>query len=600
MHFNKIVHRSFWLGLALVLPVWSQTITSVAGNSSWGDVQNLSLDSAGNIYVPDPSKHVVYKTDKLGVTTTVAGTGTRGYSGDGALAINAQLSIPGGTAVAPDGTLYITEYGSNHIRKVAPNGIITTIAGTGTAGFTGDGGPAISARIYAPYSIVLDSAGNLYFVDIGNYRVRKITPAGIITTVAGSGKCPILSGDGGPATAADSCPGALALGPDGSIYFTDDGDLRYFGFPRVRRVAPDGTISTVAGTGTSGYSGDGGPAVQAKFVGLSGVAVDSAGNLYISDGAGDRIRKVDSGTGFVNTFAGTGVGGSSGDGGPALKAQINEPAGMVFDNAGNLFFADRRNLKVRKISPPPLPSMQSDVGEPAFGGKSGFGSNTYMAIKGSNLAQTIRTWTAGDFNGPNAPTTLDGVSVTVNGKPAFIYYISPTQININTPEDTAVGPVQFQVKNSLGFSNIATAVRSRLAPALETIPQFLVGGKQYVVAYTPDFQTFIGTSNLVSGLTFAPAKPGQTIVIFAIGCGPTNPATQAGVAASQNSSLSLPYELKIGGVKADVTFAGLLAGTIGLYQFNITVPNVPAGDQPIELTIDGVKNNQNLVVTIGQ
>lgn len=588
--------------LSLVLSQASaQNITSVAGNSTWVDVQNVTLDAEGNIYVPDAGRHVVYKTDRLGSTTNVAGTGTAGYSGDGALATGAQLRTPAGVAVARDGTLYITEYGNHRIRRVAPNGIITTFAGTGVAGFTGDGGPASAARMFAPLSVLLDADGNLIFVDIGNFRIRRInTTTGVITTIAGSGRCPVLSGDGGPATAADSCPGWLALGPDGSLYFTDDGDLRFFGFSRIRRVAPNGVISTVAGTGVVGYSGDGGQATQAQLRGASGVAVDATGNLYISDGLNARIRKVDR-NGIINTFAGTGVAGSTGDGGPAVRAQVNVPAGMTFDAEGNLFVADRNNRKIRKISPPPLPAISAtDTAIPSFLGKSAFGSNMYIEIYGTNLSTTTRTWAGGDFNGPNAPTSLDGVSVTVNNRPAFVYFISPTQININTPEDTATGPVNIQVRNALGFSNTGIGTRARLSPTLQSVPQFLVGGKQYVVAQTPDFRSFIGSPNLIAGLSFTAPKPGDTVLIFALGCGTTNPPTQAGVAASQNSALAAPFEVRIGGVTARVSFGGVVAGSIGLYQFNVEIPSVGPGDHLIELIVDGVPNQQNLMITVGQ
>ena len=176
-----------FLGLIAALPVQSQTITTVAGNSSWGQIYNVSVDSAGNLYAADFTKHQVYKVDTLGATTVVAGNGKAGYSGDGALAVNAQLNSPVGTAIAPDGTLYIAEFSNDRIRKVAPNGIITTIAGS-VGGFTGDGGPATAARLNAPLSLVLDPDGNLFFTDSSNLRVRKIAVNGVITTVAGTGR----------------------------------------------------------------------------------------------------------------------------------------------------------------------------------------------------------------------------------------------------------------------------------------------------------------------------------------------------------------------------------------------------------------------------
>jgi uncharacterized protein (TIGR03437 family) len=237
---------------------------------------------------------------------------------------------------------------------------------------------------------------------------------------------------------------------------------------------------------------------------------------------------------------------------------------------------------------------------PSFLGNAGFSSNMYLEIYGANFTNNdTRTWGASDFNGLLAPTMLDHVSVQVNGKAAFVYFISPGQINVNVPDDTATGPVNVQVFNPAP-SNIVTVQRSSVSPTLETTPQFNVGGVQYVVALTPDFSSFIGKPNLIAGASFVLPKPGDTITIFALGAGPTNPATQAGVTASVNSPLALPYQLKIGGVQATTTFAGLLANTIGLYQLNVVIPQVPAGDQTIEFIVNGVSNNQNLVISIGQ
>ncbi|MFN0102495.1 MAG: IPT/TIG domain-containing protein [Bryobacteraceae bacterium] len=593
----RFISTLIWT-VCLSLSIHAQSITTVAGNSSWGAVYNVGLDSAGNIYVADPAKHQVYKVDPFGATVVIAGTGRAGFSGDGALATAAQLNAPQGAAVGPDGSVYITDYSNDRIRKIAPNGIMTTIAGS-VGGFTGDGGPATAARLNGPISIVVDPAGNIYFSDFLNFRIRKIATTGVISTVAGTGRFS-LSGDGGPATAADSLPCWIALGPDGSLYFSDDGDARLNGNKRVRRVAPNGIISTVAGTGVSGFTGDGGPATQAQLRSVSGVAVDAGGNIFISDAESVRIRKVDP-SGKIITYAGNGTAGATGDGGVALSAQLNFPSGMAVDSVGNLYFTDTRNFKVRKISIPPAPAVRTD--NPvltSFGGKAGFSSNTYVEVYGQNFSSTQRLWGGADFSGSNAPTSLDGVSVTVNGRPAYVYYISPNQININTPEDTAIGPVTIQVRAPLGMSNSVVVNRARLSPTLQTVSQFLIDGKQYAVALTPDFSTFIGRPGMLPGVSFTLARPGDTIAIYALGCGPTSPPTQAGVVAAQASALSLPYRLRIGGQAANVTFAGMVGGTIGLYQFNAVVPNVAAGDQPIDLEIDGVSNGQNLVISIGQ
>lgn len=588
------------LGLfaALNAQTATATISSVAGNSSWGLVWNVAIDGAGNLYTVDQSLQSVYKIDPMGNITTVAGSGRAGYTGDGGPATAATLRNPLGVAVGPDGSLYIADYENDRIRKVTPNGIITTIAGVG-AGFSGDGGPATAARLNGPASIGLDRAGNIYFTDHLNYRVRKISTTGIITTVAGTGRTS-LSGDGAQAAATDAYPFWLAVAADGTFYFTDDGDARLIGYNRVRRVGTNGIVTTVAGTGVAGYSGDGGPGRLAQIRSASGVAVDANGNVFVADATDIKIRKV-APNGIITTYAGTGLLGNAGDGGPALLARFNFPSGMTTDAAGNLYVADTRNDKIRKIAPPPAPQIRTvDPVFTSFGGKAGFSSNTYIEIFGQNFATASRLWAGSDFNGVNAPTTVDGISVFVNGRPAFVFFVSPTQININTPEDTATGPVTIEVRTPLGVSNAVTVTRARLSPTLQTVPQFLINGKQHVVALTPDFTTFIGREGMLPGAAFKPAKPGDTISIYALGCGPTAPPTQAGVVAGQGSALALPYQLRIGGVTAQVTFGGIVGATIGLYQFNVVVPAVPAGEQPIDLTVDGVPNAQGLTIVVGQ
>lgn len=587
------VHLIFSLTLA------AQTITTVAGNSSWGRVIQTAMDKDGNLYAADYDYHVVYKIDRIGATTIIAGTtGRAGVTGDGGLATSALLRNPTGTAILPDGSLLIADYGNDKIRKIAPSGIITTIAGTGVGGFQGDGGQASAARINGPRTFAVSSTGVIYFVDYANLRIRRIGLDGVITTVAGTGRS-TLSGDGGLGTSTDMFPGAVSLALDGSLLIADDGVPNARGTRRVRRVGTNGIVSTVAGTGTAGFSGDGGPATLAQLQSADGVAMDSVGNIYISEYNGARIRKVNV-NGIITTYAGTGRAGSTGDGGLATNALLNGPTGLTIDSSDNLYINDTANEKIRRIAPPPQPTIStSQAAIPSFLGKSGFGSNMYVEIYGSNLSGTTRTWTGADFQGSTAPTQLDGVSVTVNGKPAAVYFISPGQININTPEDTATGPVQIQVKNGLGVSNVGTAVRARVSPTLQAIPQFNIGGKSYVVAQTPDFKSFIGIPGMVAGVPFVEARPGDTVSLYALGCGPTNPITLAGVVAASSAPLALSYQVKIGGVPANVTFAGIAAGTVGLYQINLVIPNVLPGDQPIELLVDGISNQQGLVIRIG-
>lgn len=243
-----------------------------------------------------------------------------------------------------------------------------------------------------------------------------------------------------------------------------------------------------------------------------------------------------------------------------------------------------------RASQPALPSF---LGDPA----GGFASNAYLELYGTNLSNTTRQWAGSDFNGSNAPTALDGVSVKVNGKPAFVYYISPTQININTPDDPATGSVSIEVTNNGATSNTITYIKKKTAPAMLTTPAFLIGGKQYIAALQQDLKTFVGQAGLISGVAFQPVKPGDRIIIYALGCGPTAPATSGGVVTPANSPVSSNYEVRIGGQKATVEFFGAVPGSIGLYQINVVIPNVGSGDQAIELTVDGERNNQNLVLS---
>jgi trimeric autotransporter adhesin len=331
------------------------TINTVAGNGSMGyngDGQpataatlwspyGMAIDSTGNLYIAENSNNRIRKVT-AGMIATVAGNGLTGFSGDGGPATAARVSNPTGVAHDSAGNLYITGNYYHRIRKVTADGIITAVAGTGTKGYGGDGGPATSAQLNNPYSIAIDSAGSLYIADYGNYRVRKVT-AGVITTVAGNGSMG-YSGDGGPATAAQLAgPEGMAVDSAGNLYIADYDDCR------IRKVTAAGMISTVAGNGSCGYSGDGGRAMAAMLYSPAAVAVDSAGNLYIADSANNRIRKVTT-AGMISTVAGTGVSGYSGDTMPATVAQLNNPSGVSVDSENNLYISDTKNNRIRKIT----------------------------------------------------------------------------------------------------------------------------------------------------------------------------------------------------------------------------------------------------------
>jgi uncharacterized protein (TIGR03437 family) len=328
-----------------------------------GNTWGVAVDATGAVYATDYLDCLVVKTLPSGTLRVVAGNGICGYSGDGGPATGASLR-PGGVAVDATGNVYIADSSNNRIRKVTPVGIITTVAGNGQWGYSGDGGPATAAWLGSPQGVVVDAAGNLYIADTYNYRIRKVTPAGVITTVAGDGQQG-NSGDGGPATAASLYyPRGVAVDAAGNLYIADTSNWR------IRKVTPEGTITTVAGNGQSGYSGDGGLATAAWLNDPTGVAVDAAGNLYIADTYNYRIRKVTP-AGVITTVAGNGQSGYSGDGGPATAAGLNDPTGVEVDAAGNLYIADGRNSRVRKVTPAGTITTLAGNGQYRYGGDGG-------------------------------------------------------------------------------------------------------------------------------------------------------------------------------------------------------------------------------------
>jgi len=329
----------------------ADTITTIAGTGTAGfsgdggqatsaqltNPRGVAVDAQGNVYIADEPAQRVRKVSG-GNISTVAGTGTAGFSGDGGQATSAQLKNPIDVAVDAQGNLYIADTLNNRIRKVS-GGNISTVAGTGTAGSTGDGGQATSAQLNNPYGIAVDAQGNLYIADTLNNRIRKVS-GGNISTVAGSGTAG-YSGDGGQATSAQlNSPFDVAVDGQGNLYIADGANNR------IRKVS-GGIISTIAGTGTAGFSGDGGQATSAQLKAPFSVAVDAQTNLYIADYGNSRIRRVSGG--IITTIAGTGTAGFTGDGGQASSAQISGPLGVGVDGEGSLYISDTNNRRVRKI-----------------------------------------------------------------------------------------------------------------------------------------------------------------------------------------------------------------------------------------------------------
>jgi len=313
----------------------SGTISTVAGNGTQGDTGDggaatnaelhfpvgVALDGFGNLFIADTTNNVIREVSTSGIITTVAGNGTPSYSGDGGAATSAGLNNPKGIAVDSSGNLYIADERNNRIRKVNTSGIITTVAGNGGVGNGGDSGLATSAQLYYPAGIAVDGAGELYIADSKNQRIRKVGAAGIITTIAGNGNVGYNCANGAATGVGLHTPTGVALDGSGNLFIAD------YGNQCIRKVAA-GNITTVAGNGTSSFSGDGGPATSASLNYPTGIAVDSSGNLYIADYVNYRIRKVNI-SGTITTFAGNGAAGYTGDGGAATTAELYEPTGVA-------------------------------------------------------------------------------------------------------------------------------------------------------------------------------------------------------------------------------------------------------------------------------
>jgi hypothetical protein len=444
-----------------------------------------------------------------GIITTVAGDGTAGYTGDGGPATSAEINAVFRQAIDSAGNIYIAEYGNNRIRKVAAGtGIITTVAGDGTAGFSGDGGQATSAELNGPQGVSVDSAGNLYIADFNNFRIRKVNAAtGVITTVAGNGSG-VYSGDGGPATSAGLvAPGEVKADSEGNLYITD-----YNGC-RIRKVAAGtGIITTVAGNGTPGYAGDGGAATSAELQYPGGVAIDSAGNLYITDQRNDRIRKVSATTGIITTVAGDGTQGYSGDGGPATSAKLYYPGTIDIDSANNLYFSDQFNNRIRKV----------DAGTGVISTLAGTGPSAY----------------SGD-SGPATSAQLGGpLGISLDG--AGNLYIADYGNNRIRKVDVSQSALKYPTSTIVGTSDTTddpqTAIVSNIGNASLTVPPPSSGNNPNITA---DFQ--IGSSSTCPQLTGSSSSSSLAVganCTYAVNFVPTKQGPISGSAILTDNSLN--------------------------------------------------------------
>ncbi|HEX3966974.1 MAG TPA: Ig-like domain repeat protein [Edaphobacter sp.] len=485
----------------------------------------LVFDAAGNLYLAETGNHVIRKIDTAGLITTIAGTGTQGFSGDAGLATAATLDSPQGLALDVANNLYIADTHNHRIRKLnLATGIIITIAGTGTPGFSGDNTLATAAQLSLPTALALDSANNLYLADTGNHRIRKISAAGIITTIAGRGTQG-FSGDAGPATSAviDS-PAGLALDSANNLYLADSHNHR------IRKLnLTTGIVSTIAGTGTPGFSGDAKAATSATLAFPHGLAIDAAGNLYLADTVNHRIRRIDGTTGIITTIAGDGTQAFAGDGGPAISASLDSPEATAISPSTLVTLVDTGNQRVRQLTSAPASATP---------------------------VQTIAGL------GPTVPGVL---TLTA---PAIISYGTGQLTSTLASSTSAAGIVNFfentsSATISLGsatlVSNIATLPTATLSAGVHNIIATYTGDQTHTSVQSSAFVLNITPQQLTAVITPAALLYGQPI--------PTIVGTLNGVFPQDAPSVSATF----------ITAASSLSEA-GIYPVTATLSGPAAGD----------------------
>lgn len=701
-------------GFALALPAWAQTIRTVAGGGpsaftegaaatsvGLGSPLFVKADSAGNFYIWDGAA-AIRKVSTAGTITTYAGNGRAGYSGDGGAATSAMIFANGtvhGLAVDNSGNVYFSDGQNQRVRKVSASGIVTTVAGNGTAGFSGDGGAATSAMVNYPNGLAVDSFGNLYIADRFNEVVRKVDTTGKISTVAGNGNSG-FDGDGGQATGA-TIGECIGVAVDGS------GNLYISGNFRIRKVNTAGVISTVTGTGSIGYSGDGGPAAAAAADPI-GIAVDAAGNLYFADPNAQRVRKIDT-AGIITTVAGNGTFGDTGDGGPATSAEMKAPVDVSLDGAGNLYIAETSSY-IRKVSAAAGSGTTIQVSPAALtfsytaGGAAPANQNLNVSSSGAALSFSAAATTtsgggwlsvtptsgstpatlavsvtpagfgSGTYNGAititpggagNAPQSMAvTLSVSGAGAPAFT---GSAVVNASGYQNTLAPGVVFVIfgsgmgpstlaaatgpgyPNSVGGTSIAftpatggAPIAARMVYSVATqvagmLPSSIAPGayavvvtyngiasaSQSVTVVTRSFgiatansagsgvaQATIGNVN--SGLsltrfttgslafggytwTLTPARPGDTLVLWGTGGG-ADPANDAG-GTSGDQTQAGNFTVTVDGRAITPLYAGASSGYPGLWQINFTLPADMAADcfANVQVSAGGAPSNAVVV-----
>ena len=535
--------------------------------------------------------------------STYAGSLTAGFAGDGGAPSSAQFSSPLGLTLDSSGDLYIVDSVNQRVRKIS-GGAINTVAGDGTSGYSGDKAAATSAELLGPSAVAVDSSGNVYIADTGNHVIRMVSTSGTITTIAGNNTGG-YTGDGGAAVDAElEFPTGVAVDAGGNVYIADSGNnairevsggnintivgsstgqvlndpvsvlVDSFGNLyiseqngyRVSRFS-NGALTVLAGNGNIGSSGDNGPGVDAELDEPTGIALDANGYLYICDTANNKIRKI-SPSGIITTIAGLGQNGYYGDGGPATGALLSLPRGIVVDPSGNVYVSDTQNNLIRLLKPV-APAITSAGAVNAASFTPQLSPGALASLFGSNFTGAGLTASAA----LPLPSSLGGVAVQVNGVAAPVLYSSTGQINFQIPWETKPGAATLLVStNSVKSNQVNINVQA-------TAPGLFVSGSHAIVQNYPGY-SLNSSSN--------PAKAGGTIIAYLTGAGAVSNQPADGEPAGSDSVVTPTPTASIGGQPATVSFAGLAPGFVGLWQVNIVVPaGVTAGDLPLTVTAGG-------------
>ncbi|HHN73238.1 MAG TPA: hypothetical protein ENK13_04025, partial [Thermopetrobacter sp.] len=509
------------------------------------DAYDIDVASDGTVYVAEPYAHRVRKITPDGVILPVAGTGEQGFAGDGGPAEDAQLNYPFGVALDAAGNLYIADYGNHRIRVVTPDGVIQTFAGNKYEGYWGDGGPALQARLKDPVGVAVDAAGRVYIADKGNGRIRRVGPDGVIRTFAGCGDkywggC---GREGDPIYQAEfGLPRGMTEDAAGNLYVADEANHR------VWKIGPDGRVTAVAGNGESSFSGDGGPATEARLSFPADVAIDRAGNLYIADQKNHRIRRVLP-DGTIETVAGNGTVGSGGDGGPAAEAQLTNPEGVAVDAAGNVYIADTVNHKIRKVTPDGIITTIAGTGEVGWAGDGGPATEAQLAVPKGIVVTDDGTVYVADFTAHRVrKITPDGQIETVSLGRAptgvtldaagnlYISYKVGHEIRVISAEG---GEQKLDIRNS--FGNEAWISPDSLHVTADGRLLFAEGSVLWVAVRSPAAlprpHPVLGAVECAAYVGPRAIAPGLVVTLWGRGLGP-----QIGVAAPVTDG-KLPTEL---------------------------------------------------------